>query len=113
MSTTKHSMSFASYQDAATITAIYPGQQSDAGLAYVALGLAGEAGEFAEKVKKKLRDGTWDPTLAAKELGDVLWYIAAACEEINASMTHVAKQNLEKLAKRQADNTLQGSGDTR
>jgi NTP pyrophosphatase (non-canonical NTP hydrolase) len=106
-------MEFNNYQGHAHATAIYPGKHTDTGLAYVALGLAGEAGEFAEKVKKKLRDGTWSPVLAAKELGDVLWYIAAACDELDVSMDYIAQQNLEKLAARKENGTLQGSGDTR
>jgi len=70
---------FNQYETAAQKFAIYPeaGEGSKLALAYTALGLVGEAGEFSEKVKKFVRGQDLDKPLALKELGDVLWYITA------------------------------------
>lgn len=108
-------MDLNSYQLAALETAIYPekGKGSALGLAYTALGLTGEAGEYSEKVKKYIRDGYFDPVSAIKELGDVLWYLAAAAYENGMTLEQVAQINLDKLAKRKAENKLNGSGDNR
>jgi NTP pyrophosphatase (non-canonical NTP hydrolase) len=88
------------------------------GLAYAALGLAGEAGEVANKVKKVYRDA--DGVLSdeardalSDELGDVLWYVAAVATELGLSLNAVAEANLDKLARRQRLGRLQGSGDAR
>ena len=104
------------YQKMASKTAIYPEEHS---LTYPALGLAGEAGEVANKVKKLIRDGidpdTYDAKRAeiADEVGDVLWYIAALCKELRVDLEDVARGNLHKLAERQRRGKLQGQGDTR
>ncbi len=84
--------------------------------AYYALGLCGEAGEVAEKIKKFIRDGVdYSETRAAlrMELGDLYWYLArlAACWEF--SLDEIAEANLAKLADRAARNVLSGSGDNR
>jgi NTP pyrophosphatase (non-canonical NTP hydrolase) len=107
--------SFTEYEELAIKTAIYPhkGTGHTEALTYTALGLCGEAGEYAEKVKKYIRDGYFDPTAAVKELGDVLWYITAAARELGISLESVALINLEKLKARKENNTLQGSGDER
>ena len=104
------------YQQKARSTAIYP----DAGrnMIYPTLGLAGEAGEVAEKVKKVIRDkgGIFDnETRAAisKELGDVLWYVAQIASELDLDLSNVAQNNLDKLADRAQRGQLQGSGDNR
>ena len=93
---------FNEYQDMAASTAIYP-----------ALGLAAEAGEVANKVKKILRDKNFDRSGIADELGDCLWYIAALCRDLNIEMSEVAKGNLKKLKDRQDRGTLKGNGDKR
>ena len=98
------------YQKAAAKTAIYKTEHS---ILYPALGLAGEAGEVANKVKKMLRDGTFDKQAIADELGDVLWYVAALSRDLNISMHDLAMKNLEKLYGRKARGTLKGSGDKR
>lgn len=104
------------YQRMAMQTAFYPGTGENAGLAYTALGLTGEAGEFANKVKKILRDGNpashYRESLIA-ELGDVLWYVAAALHELDATMEQAAGYNLAKLGDRSKRGTLSGSGDNR
>lgn len=98
------------YQKLAEKTAIYKDTHR---ILYPALGLAGEAGEVANKVKKMLRDGTFDRQAIADEVGDVLWYIAALCRDLNVSMNDLALGNLEKLHSRKARGTLGGSGDKR
>ena len=103
-------LNFKSYQDMAAETAIY---KSEHQVIYPALGLAAEAGEVANKVKKILRDGKFDRAAIADEVGDCLWYIAALCRDLNVEMADLAKDNLEKLKSRKERGTLQGSGDKR
>ena len=103
-------LNFKSYQDMASETAIYKHEHQ---VIYPALGLAAEAGEVANKVKKILRDGKFDREAIADEIGDCLWYIAALCRDLNVDMTELARNNLRKLYDRKARGTLQGSGDKR
>ena len=106
---------FNSYQRSAVTTAIYPDQHK---ITYPALGMAGEAGEVANKVKKLIRDGpdkrpdTWREDIAS-EIGDVLWYCATLADDLNLTLGMIASQNLAKLQKRKDKGTLGGSGDTR
>ena len=109
-------MDFNTYQKNARITAQYPNLGSN--FIYPTLGLVGEAGEVAEKVKKVIRDkkGIFDDESKKglkKELGDVLWYISNLCTEFNFSLEDIALQNLEKLKKRAAKGQISGSGDDR
>jgi NTP pyrophosphatase (non-canonical NTP hydrolase) len=112
-------MTFDDYQRAALGRAIYPGRGTTAGITYTALGVAGEAGECAEKVKKLLRDhggiipnDAWKDALL-RELGDTLWYVAAMANELGMSLEAVAERNLQKIEGRRISGTLQGSGDDR
>lgn len=112
------SMTFEDYQRLAGRTALYPGREDDALSTYPALGLAGEAGEVCENVKKALRDDggqiTADRRQALrKELGDVLWYVAALCDELELSMDEVARHNIDKLADRHRRGVITGDGDDR
>lgn len=78
------------------------------------LGLVGEAGEVAEKVKKVIRDkGNLNQAELVKELGDVLFYVAALANHIDSDLETVAVNNLAKLHDRKKRNKLQGSGDNR
>ena len=103
------------YQDNAKKTAIYAPEHK---ILYPALGLAGEAGEVANKVNKIMRDGVpkvpsaWKHQLAS-EIGDVLWYCAVLASDLNVSLGTIAAQNIEKLERRKRTGTLQGSGDKR
>jgi NTP pyrophosphatase (non-canonical NTP hydrolase) len=106
------------YQATAEETAVYPdaGSGSASALAYVSLGLAGESGELANKVKKILRGDANRAELelaALAELGDVLWYVAALATELGTSLEYVARLNQDKLAGRQVNGTLKGNGDNR
>lgn len=109
-------MRFSEYQARSRETAVYP----DAGnnIVYPALGLCGEAGETAEKVKKAIRDDAGTLTeerreAIAAELGDVLWYVAQLATEADLDLEEIAVANLDKLASRRERNVLHGSGDTR
>jgi NTP pyrophosphatase (non-canonical NTP hydrolase) len=109
-------LTFADYQARAGVTAKYPDVGKNP--IYPTLGLAGETGEVAEKVKKVLRDngGNFDaPAVAAiqKELGDVLWYVARLASELGLDLEQIAADNLAKLADRQARGKLHSSGDER
>jgi NTP pyrophosphatase (non-canonical NTP hydrolase) len=103
------------YQRLSRSTAEYPRQE---GLTYPALGLAGEAGEFADHAKKVIRDDGGEVTpqrreAMAKELGDVLWYVAQLASELGLELEQVARDNLDKLLSRQRRGVLSGSGDER
>ena len=121
------------YQRISSKSAIYPGQGTPLGLAYCALKLNGEAGEFAEHVGKAMRDDDlipYDPgtavvylehaklererrALLIKEVGDVLWYLSAICNELNIELEHAAITNIQKLYDRGRRDKLRGSGDER
>ena len=109
-------MDFQAYQERSRATARYPDAGSNP--IYPTLGLCGEAGEVAEKVKKVLRDGGGDFSGAVRddlllELGDVLWYVAQLATELNLSLETIAQSNLAKLASRAARNVIAGDGDRR
>ena len=107
-------MNFDEYQREARKTAFYPNLGNN--LWYPALGLAGESGEVAEKVKKFYRDGgstSVTREALAKELGDVLWYVANLATELELCLGLVAQANLTKLKSRSESGTLSGSGDNR
>ena len=109
-------MNFDEYQKLAKSTAIYPYRYETI---YPALGLGGEAGEVAEKVKKSIRDGLdyheekQFKEALTKELGDVLWYISALASDFDISLNDVAEGNIEKLSSRKKRNMIGGSGDDR
>ena len=109
-------MDFKTYQKKARLTAQYANLGSNN--IYQTLGLVGEAGEVAEKVKKVIRDkkGVFDDEskkAIKKELGDVLWYLSNLCNEFGFSFEEVALQNLEKLRLRASKGMISGSGDDR
>lgn len=111
------------YQKRALDTANYPYEFSTI---YPALGMNGEAGEVADKVKKIIRDTDYkkDKYGAIKitdekkkelalEIGDVLWYCATLSADLGYSLDDVAQMNVEKLASRKRRGVLSGSGDNR
>jgi len=88
--------------------------EGDARLLENTLGIAGEAGEVTEKIKKHVRDGTpLDKDGVIKELGDVLFYVAALATHLDEDLSEVAAINIEKLRDRKARGVIQGSGDCR
>lgn len=107
--------SFKEYQAFTDTTAIYPqsGTGEDIALAYVAMGLAGEAGEIANKVKKIVRDGEYDAVALSEELGDVLYYAARFAAELGTSLNLIARDNMTKLNSRKERGVLGGNGDSR
>ena len=104
------------YQQKASETAIFPKEKA---LEYITLGLTGEAGEIANKVKKLIRDGADEETLEQKkieigyEIGDVLWYCAMLAKEVGMNLGHVMENNINKLHSRKERGTISGSGDNR
>lgn len=106
-------MNINTYQQEAAKTAIYSNK-----LIYPTLGLAGEAGEIANKVKKILRDNSGELEEGVRqnlisELGDVLWYVAALATDLKTELSEVANKNIEKLNSRKNRGTIGGSGDNR
>lgn len=96
-------------------TAIYPGancKNLNEGT-YLALGLVGEAGEVAEKMKKLIRDNNLDNDLFKKELGDVFWYLVRLCQWVGANPSEIITSNVIKLRDRKNRNVLGGNGDAR
>ena len=102
---------FEEYQLAASETAIYSDSLK---VMYPAMGLAGEVGEVLNKVKKHYRDGTeLDTEGLTKELGDVLWYLAALATDLDIDLEDAAGGNLTKLQSRMERGVIGGSGDYR
>ncbi len=112
----KHNINFIEYQIEARKTAVYPNINNN--LWYPSLGLCGESGEVAEKIKKIFRDNNREVTQEKKndlkkELGDVLWYLSNLASELDISLEDVAITNISKLKERKDNNKLHGSGDNR
>ena len=106
-------MMFDSYQRVARKTVVYPNKQK---IIYPALGLAGEAGEVCEKIKKYLRQDYELEELKEiieSELGDVLWYLENLATDLEISLDKIAAGNLSKLSDRQNRGKLKGDGDNR
>ncbi len=109
-------MNFSEYQSRSRVTAQYPAIGH--AVVYPTLGLVNEAGEVAGKIKKVFRDKGGEISAEtrqalAAELGDVLWYLAQVCTELDLSLDEVAGHNLEKLLDRQARGKIKGDGDNR
>lgn len=110
-------MTFDEYQKQALTTVLSTGDPFKDLLHWV-LGINGESGEVAEKLKKIIRDKNGvvseeDKQELAKEIGDVLWYLAVFAEDLGVSLEDIAKQNLDKLTSRKERGVLGGSGDNR
>jgi len=106
---------FDGYQAFTPTVAVYPDKDtgSKGALAYCALGLAGEAGETVDKIKKYIRDDKLDLVGIEKELGDVMWYVAQLANELGLTLQDIIEVNVDKLTSRQERNQLHGSGDNR
>jgi NTP pyrophosphatase (non-canonical NTP hydrolase) len=114
------SLNFEEYQKEAMKTAQYPFLGYN--LVYPAMGLAGEAGEYCDKIKKMWRNkGVMDTSLLTiqerveiiKELGDVLWYIAASAKELDTDLEFIAISNITKLQSRRERGVIKSEGDNR
>ena len=106
-------MNFNEYQKLARSTAVYPEEYK---VIYPALGLCGEAGEVAEKIKKTIRgDSSLDEVSGniAGELGDVLWYLAILADDLGFDLDKIAHWNVDKLNRRWRKNQIKGDGDNR
>ena len=108
--------SFKEYEDTILPLAKYPDIESN--YVYPALGLAGESGEYVDKIKKIIRDkegliSAEDRVSLLKELGDVLWYITACAMELQSDLDEVAAMNVAKLLDRHDRNVIHGEGDDR
>ncbi len=109
-------MTFSEYQAKMQKTAAYPDKGNN--FIFPTLGLMGEAGEVAEKVKKVWRDknkqiSETDKTEIKKEMGDVLWYLSQLASELGLDFDDVAQTNLDKTRSRLERNLINGSGDNR
>lgn len=110
-------LKFKEYSEVAFSTAFYPKKGKN--MLYPVLGLCGEAGEVAEKIKKRIRDHNGDfsdPIFKqelVKELGDVLWYLSAVAMELDVPLDQIAQANLDKLLSRKKRGVLHGEGDNR
>ena len=109
-------MDFNQYQSATLDTAIYPNVRHN--WVYPLVGLLGESGELANKLKKVMRDDNMFITGEKRqevidELGDILWYVAMLATEFEVNLLTVAELNVSKLAQRKKNNTIHGAGDKR
>lgn len=108
-------MNFDVYQNLSRKTAIYKQEHN---LVYPTLGLVGESGEVAEKIKKVIRDKNGTVNKATreeikKELGDVLWYMSQLATELGLKLDDIAEENIRKLRSRKKRGKIHGSGDNR
>ena len=117
-------MDFNDYQEKCRLTDVWEEIEKDITIKleppwmYYVLGMAGEMGEFQEKVKKLFRDKkgaiTYDISVElAHELGDVLWYMARFCAELGIPFDDIPTLNVSKLMSRKKRSKLQGDGDNR
>ena len=106
-------MNFNEYQKIARSTAVYPEEYK---VIYPALGLCGEAGEVADKIKKTIRgDSSLDEVSGniAGDLGDVLWYLAILADDLGFDLDKIAHWNVDKLNRRWRKGKIKGDGDNR
>jgi NTP pyrophosphatase (non-canonical NTP hydrolase) len=102
---------FNDYQEFVKSMKVYPEKHA---IVYPALGIAGEGGEVAEKVKKWLRgDRELDKLELLKEAGDVLWYLASLADDLGYTLQDLVDENVKKLSSRKARGVQKGDGDNR
>lgn len=103
------------YQLAALATAIYP---QDKRIIYPLIGLAGETGEVADKIKKEIRDRNGEFAADSRreialEIGDVMWYLASLASDLGYTLDEIAQMNIEKIQSRKQRDKIHGEGDNR
>lgn len=105
-------LTFLEYNDFVKKIKVYPEKYA---IIYPAMGLCGEAGEIAEKVKKQVMRGdkALDRESLLQELGDPLWYITSLADDLGYTLQDVVEANIEKLTSRKDRGVLKGSGDAR
>lgn len=104
---------FQKYQDEARKTSFCPAEYK---IIYATVGLTGEAGELANKVKKIMRGDANRAALLEEiksDMGDVLWYLSALADDLDVTLADIAEMNIKKLRDRQQRDRLRGSGDER
>ena len=102
---------FNQYQEFVKGMKVYPEKHA---IVYPALGIAGEGGEVAEKVKKWLRgDRELDKLELLKEAGDVLWYLASMADDLGYTLQDLVNENVKKLSSRKERGVQKGNGDNR
>ena len=114
-------MKLSDYSAQAISTDLFDGNNQDIdshALLEKMFGLSGETGEFAEKIKKILRDkdgkaSDEDKKELAKELGDILWYVNSVGLYLGFSLEEIAQMNLDKVLSRKQRGVTKGSGDNR
>lgn len=111
-------MDFDEYEKLATRTATFGGKQHEHQLMYITLGIAGESGEIAEKIKKIVRNDNGivsdeNRESLKREIGDVLWYLSQLSRVLGFHFSEAAKANIDKLADRAARNVIKSTGDHR
>lgn len=111
-------MDFDEYQKLATRTATFEGKQKEYQMLYLGLGITGEAGEIAEKLKKTLRNNDGELTDEIreglkKEIGDVLWYLSQLSRVLGFNFSEAAQANIKKLEDRAARGVIKSTGDNR
>jgi NTP pyrophosphatase (non-canonical NTP hydrolase) len=111
-------MDFDEYMEKASVTATFTGKQKDHQLMYLALGICGESGEIAEKIKKIVRNDEGvisdeKRELIKLEIGDVLWYLSQLARTLGLSFEEVAVANIEKIMDRHSRGVIKSEGDTR
>ncbi|MDP3957041.1 MAG: nucleoside triphosphate pyrophosphohydrolase family protein [bacterium] len=109
-------MDFQEYQKQVKKTSIFP--EDGHAFVYATLGLSGETGEVAEKVKKIIvnKNGVISEESKEeikKELGDVLWYLSQLATELDLSLEEIAEENMRKIHDRMKRGVLKGNGDNR
>lgn len=103
------------YQQLVETTRIYP---EDMKIVYPCLGLSGEVGEVCDRIKKIYRDkegvfSYYDKQEIAKEMGDVLWYLASLATDLDLNMNDIAFTNTQKILNRKQNGKISGNGDNR
>ena len=111
-------MEFNEYQEKASVTATFTGKQEEHQLMYLALGVCGEAGEIAEKVKKIIRNDEGVVSDEKREsirseIGDVLWYLSQLSRVLGIPFEDAAQDNIRKIMDRKARGVVRSTGDTR
>lgn len=89
------------------------GRPDKESIAIMGLGLAGEAGEVVEHIKKFIRDDNLDQEELKKELGDAIYYWCRICKQFGLEPSEVIRANVEKLTSRRERGKLRGDGDNR